>query len=60
LLKREVFDTLWEAKVLVERWRRQYNQGRPHGALGYRPPTPLAREPWPPGSAALRLPAMAP
>ena len=60
LLKREVFDTLWEAKVLVERWRREYNQVRPHSALGYRPPAPETREPLPSGSAALRLPAMAP
>ena len=28
LLNVEV-DTLWEAKVLVERWRREYNQRRP-------------------------------
>ena len=60
LLNREVFDTLWEAKVLVERWRREYNQVRPHSALGYRPPAPETREPLPPGSAALHLPAMAP
>lgn len=25
LLEREIFDTLWEAKVLIERWRREYN-----------------------------------
>ncbi len=30
LLNVEVFDTLWEAKVLAERWRREYNQRRPH------------------------------
>jgi len=60
LLKWEVFDTLWEAKVRVERWRREYNQVRPHSALGYRPPAPETREPLPPGSATLRLPAMAP
>ncbi len=40
LLNLERFDTLTEAKVLVERWRRTYNQFRPHSALGYRPPTP--------------------
>ena len=34
----EIFDTLGEAKVLVERWRREYNQRRPHSALAYRPP----------------------
>jgi len=50
---------LWEAKVLVERWRREYNQVRPYSALGYRRPAPETREPLPPGSAALRLPAMA-
>jgi len=45
----------------VERlWRREYHQVRPHSALGYRPPAPETREPLPPGSAALRLPAMAP
>ena len=41
----EVFDTLWEAKVLAERWRREYNQRRPHGALAYRPPAPEAQLP---------------
>ena len=43
LLNVEVFDTLWEAKVLAERWRREYNQRRPHSALAYRPPAPEAR-----------------
>ena len=41
-LNREVFETLREAQVLIERWRREYNQRRPHGALGYRPPAPEA------------------
>ena len=40
LLDRELFDTLWEVKVLVERWRQTYNRIRPHSALGYRPPAP--------------------
>ncbi len=40
LLKRERFDTLREARVLIERWRRHYNQVRPHSSLGYRPPAP--------------------
>lgn len=40
LLAREVFDTLLESKVLVARWRRHYNEVRPHSALGYRPPAP--------------------
>jgi transposase InsO family protein len=42
LLNREIFMTLEEAKVLIEQWRREYNQIRPHSALGYRPPAPEA------------------
>jgi transposase InsO family protein len=42
LLNREVFATLTEAKVLIEQWRREYNQLRPHSALGYQPPAPEA------------------
>ena len=42
LLNREVFTTLLEAKVLVERWRREYNQVRPHSSLNYLPPAPEA------------------
>ena len=42
LLNGEIFDTLWEAKVLTERWRRGYNQQRPHSSLGDRPPAPEA------------------
>ena len=40
LLDRELFDTFWEVKVVVERWRQTYNGIRPHSALGYRPPAP--------------------
>ena len=46
LLNGELFDTLWEAKVLLEQWRREYNTFRPHSALGYRPPAPETWE-WP-------------
>jgi len=42
LLDREIFATLTEAKVLVEEWRKEYNQVRPHSALNYRPPAPEA------------------
>ncbi len=45
LLAREQFDTLLEAKVLIERWRRDYNTRRPHSSLGYRPPAPETIEP---------------
>jgi transposase InsO family protein len=42
LLNGEIFDTLKEAKVLIERWRQHYNRLRPHSSLGYRPPGPEA------------------
>ena len=45
LLIREIFTSLREAKILVERWRREYNQVPPHSSLGYRPPAPEAVEP---------------
>ncbi|MGR3295979.1 MAG: IS3 family transposase [Candidatus Bathyanammoxibius sp.] len=43
LLNREIFTTLTEAKVLIEEWRKEYNQVRPHSSLGYRPPAPEAK-----------------
>jgi transposase InsO family protein len=42
LLNREIFTTLTEAKVLINQWRREYNQIRPHSAKNYRPPAPEA------------------
>lgn len=42
LLDQEVFTTLLEAHVLIEAWRREYNQVRPHSSLHYRPPAPEA------------------
>ena len=44
LLNGEIFYTLLEARVLIERWRQEYNRIRPHSALGYRPPAPEAIE----------------
>lgn len=41
------------AQVIVERWRRQYNEERPHSALGYRTPAEaagLAEAPSPPAN----------
>ena len=60
LLNAEIFDTLLEAKVLIERWRRHYNTARPHSSLGYRPPAPESIATWPPDSGAtpLRLAAL--
>jgi transposase InsO family protein len=42
LLNREIFTTLVEAKVLINQWKEEYNQVRPHSSLGYRPPAPEA------------------
>jgi len=42
LLDGEIFYTLYEAKVLIERWRMEYNTFRPHSALGFKPPAPEA------------------
>lgn len=44
LLNGEIFDTLLEARVIIERWRKAYNQYRPHSSLGYKPPAPEAFE----------------
>ena len=38
LLNVEIFNSLREAQILIENWRRHYNTIRPHSALGYRPP----------------------
>ena len=40
LLNGELFYTLREAQILIERWRHHYNTVRPHSALRYRPPAP--------------------
>ena len=40
LLKREVFDKLLEANVLIESWRRAYKAVHPHGSLEFQPRAP--------------------
>ncbi len=42
LLNTEIFYTLKEAQVLIEQWRKHFNEVRPHSSLGYRPPAPKA------------------
>ena len=39
-LSGEVFSTLAEAQILMEWWMREYNQEKPHRALGYHPLAP--------------------
>jgi transposase InsO family protein len=42
LLNVEISTTLFELQVLIENWRKDYNQVIPHSVLGYRPPAPEA------------------
>lgn len=42
LLNGEIFYTLKEAQILIEQWREDYNNIRPHSSLGYQPPAPHA------------------
>ena len=58
LLNGEVFYTLQEARVLIERWRHEYNHIRPHSSLGQLPPAPEAIQ-WPPGATELSPPRQA-
>jgi transposase InsO family protein len=41
-LNREIFGSLWEARVVIEQWRLYYNAERPHSSLGYQTPTEFA------------------
>lgn len=44
----EVFNNLFEAQIVIEDWRRDYNDYRPHSALGMLTPTEFAaRQPQP-------------
>jgi transposase InsO family protein len=42
LLDREELATLAEARGLLEIWREEYNEVRPHGSLGYKTPAAFA------------------
>jgi len=53
LLDREIFYTLQETQVLIERWRQHDDRFRPHSSLGYRPPAPEAIEIGPLGMVPL-------
>ena len=50
----EIFYSLKEAQIVIEKWRVQYKTLRPHSALGYRPPAPAAGNPYPPLSTVLQ------
>ena len=46
LLNGEIFYSLKEAQVVIEKWRKHYNTVRPHSSLGYRPPAPQTMNPF--------------
>ncbi|HVB57820.1 MAG TPA: transposase, partial [Candidatus Acidoferrales bacterium] len=50
-LNGEIFYSLKEAQIVIEKWRVEYNTRRPHSALGYRPPAACS----PPGSTILNF-----
>jgi len=43
-LNMEWFQNRREAKVLIEQWRREYNDVRPHSSIGYMTPTAFRRQ----------------
>ena len=45
-LNGEIFYSLKEAQIVIEKWRVEYSTRRPHSALGYRPPASAACSPW--------------
>ena len=43
-LDRELMLSVAEARVIIEDYRRHYNEERPHGGLGYRTPRQACHE----------------
>jgi putative transposase len=43
-LNREIFGSLLEARIVIEAWRMEYNQRRPHSSLGYLTPAEFAAQ----------------
>ena len=42
-LNRELFGSLLEAQIILEQWRDEYNDARPHSSLRYRTRTAISR-----------------
>ena len=51
---KETFASLAEAQVVIESWRQEYNEERPHSRLGYQTPREF-REAWEQGESARLL-----
>jgi len=41
LLNGEISYSLKEARIVIEKWRKHFNEKRPHSSLRYRPPAPV-------------------
>jgi putative transposase len=54
-LNTELFYTLREAQIIIERWLREHNTIRPHSSLGYRLPAPETILPADPACAIWKL-----
>ena len=59
LLNGEIFYSLKEARIVIEAWRRHYNEVRPHSSLGYRPPAPAVLFPERPAALTRSAPPRA-
>jgi transposase InsO family protein len=44
VLSVEAFDSLTEAKIVIEDWRNTYNTRRPHSSLGWKTPAVYAAD----------------
>ena len=53
-LDETVFTSLWQARAVLAAWRRDYNEVRPHSALGGRTPGSMRLPPCSPASRPLR------
>jgi putative transposase len=53
-LNETLFSSLWHARVVLTAWRRDYNEVRPHSALGGRTPGSMRMPPCSPASRPLR------
>jgi putative transposase len=60
LLNRELFLSLPEARYVLDEWREEYNERRPHGGLDWRTPAAFAESLAGPSVGAPPLPTAQP
>lgn len=57
-LNRELFGSLLEAQMIIEQWRDEYNELRPHSSLGYQTPREFALSTYTELRSGFALPAL--